>query len=537
MKHMKKIVSLVLAMMMVFAMTLGVSASDATSDSTYSITINNSKAGHTYQAYQIFSGTLSEVDGSKVLLEIAWGTGAGTNLLTALKDDATIGSAFTNCSSANDVAKVLAAKNSTTDKAFMENFASVAGKNLRTAAGTASTAADATNVSYVISGLSAGYYLIKDADDTLSGAYDAHTDLLLKLVESTTVTPKSGVPTLTKKVHENSTTEGTWRDGADAAIGEEVEFKLTGTMPEKLDTYPSYSYTFHDDLSDGLTLKEGSITVKIGETDVTNSFTKKTKTSDPAVADNSCDFELSCTDIKAIQGVTVDENTQVVVTYKATLNERAVIAGVGNPNTAYLEFSNNPNGTGTGKTPVDKVVVFTYELVANKVDSSNTPLAGAKFTLYKKGTDADNNNNVIWTAVGGEKGDGTSDKSFTFTGLDAGVYKLSETTTPQGYNTADDIIFKIVSTYDTDSADPKLTDLEIQKEDGTKISGEGGTFTVNLNPSGDSKNITTTIQNMKGSTLPSTGGMGTTLFYVAGAILAVGAAVLLAAKRRMSRSK
>lgn len=537
MKHMKKIVSLVLAMMMVFAMTLGVAASDATSDSNYSITINNSKAGHTYQAYQIFSGTLSEVDGSKVLLEIEWGTGAGEGegLLNALKADATIGSAFKDCSSANDVAKVLATKDSTTDKAFMENFASVAGKNLGTAAGTASTAADATSVSYVISGLSAGYYLIKDADDTLSGAYDAHTDLLLKLVESTTVTPKSDVPTLTKKVHENSTTEGTWQDGADAAIGEEVEFKLTGRMPEKLDTYPSYSYTFHDDLSDGLTLKEDSITVKIGETDVTDSFTKKTKTSDPAVADNSCDFELSCTDIKAIRGVTVDENTQVVVTYKATLNANAVIAGTGNPNTAYLEFSNNPNGTGTGKTPVDKVVVFTYELVANKVDGSNAPLAGAKFTLYKKGTDAANG--VTWTAVGGEQGNGTTDTSFTFTGLDAGEYKLSETTTPQGYNTADDIIFKIVSTYDTDSADPKLTDLEIQKEDGTKISGEGGTFTVNLNPSRDSKNITTTIQNMKGSTLPSTGGMGTTLFYVAGAILAVGAAVLLAAKRRMSRSK
>ena len=261
----------------------------------------------------------------------------------------------------------------------------------------------------------------------------------------------------------------------------------------------------------------------------------KTKTSNPAVTDD-CDFEVSCENIKAldaIEGVTINASTEVVVTYTAALNEHAVIAGTGNPNTAYLEFSNNPNGEGTGKTPTVKVVVFTYELVVNKVDGSNnnTALQGAKFTLYKMNADDE------WPATGTEAGNGTTDTSFTFTGLDAGTYKLSETQTPQGYNTADDTIFKIVSGYDTESDDPTLTKLEIQKEDGTVISGEGGTFTVNTTPDDDNKNITTTVKNMKGSTLPTTGGRGTTLFYVIGAILVAGAAILLVTKRRMSRAE
>lgn len=533
MKHMKRIVSLALAIMMVLTMTLGVSASSTTTETTYTITISNDKPGHTYQAYQIFSGDLSE----GTLSNITWGTGVDDEkLLGALtaNNNAPIGTAFAACEDAADVAKVLEGKtdNSDTNKVFMEAFASVVGANLGTAAGTASMAADAT--SYVISGLSAGYYLIKDSDGTLADAYDAHTDLILRLVEDVTVNPKSGVPTLTKKVKENST--DAWQDAADAAINEDVEFKLTGTMPSALDTYATYSYTFHDNLSDGLTLNADSIKVMIGETDVTDSFTKTTNN-----LTDGCDFELSCENVKGIQGVTVDQNTEIVVTYTAKLNENAVIAGVGNPNTAYLKFSNNPNGTGIGKTPEDKVVVFTYELVANKVNGSNSDaaLAGAKFTLYKKGTGADNN--TTWTIVGAEQGNGTTDTAFTFKGLDAGEYKLSETKTPQGYNTADDIIFKIVAAYDTTSDAPKLTGLEVQDEQGNVISqGDNATFTVNTTGDDADKqygNITTKIQNMKGSTLPSTGGMGTTLFYVVGAILAVGAAVLLVAKRRMSRAK
>lgn len=525
---MKKIVSLALAIMMVLTMTLGVSASSTTTETTYTITIDNDKPGHTYQVYQIFRGDLSE----GALSNITWGTGVnGGSLLGALtaNNSDPIGTAFANCEDAADVARVLEGKTGDDNKAFMEAFASVVGANLGTVTGTANTAADATNVSYVISGLSAGYYLIKDSDGTLGGAYDAYTDLILRLAEDVTVTPKSGIPTLTKKVKENST--DVWQDAADAAINEDVEFKLTGTMPSALDTYATYSYTFHDDLSDGLTLNADSIKVMIGETNVTSSFTKKTK----ADLTDGCDFELSCADVKSIQGVT--EDTKIVVTYTAKLNEKAVIAGLGNPNTAYLEFSNNPNGTGTGKTPEDKAVVFTYELVANKVDGSNSDaaLAGAKFTLYKKGTGADNN--TTWTIVGAEQGNGTTDTAFTFKGLDAGEYKLSETKTPQGYNTADDIIFKIVASYDTEADAPTLKSLEIKDENDKAISGTGGTFTVNMTPTDDSKNITTTIQNMKGSTLPSTGGMGTTLFYVVGAILAVGAAVLLVAKRRMSRAK
>lgn len=154
MKHLKKIVSLVLAVMMLFTMTLGEASA---SDPTYSITINNDQKGHTYQAYRIFSGELNTVDGETILVNIDWGNGVnGTNLLTALKTaptNAAFGNAFDSCSNADDVAKVLAGKNSTTDKAFLEAFAGVVGANLGTMAGSASVAADSAEAaSYVISG-------------------------------------------------------------------------------------------------------------------------------------------------------------------------------------------------------------------------------------------------------------------------------------------------------------------------------------------------------------------------------------------------
>ena len=226
---------------------------------------------------------------------------------------------------------------------------------------------------------------------------------------------------------------------------------------------------------------------------------------------------MTCANVKGITGVTKD--SAIVVEYTATLNEQAVIAGVGNPNEAHLEFSNNPNGTGTGTTPTDKVTVFTFELVANKVDgdNSNAALTGAQFTLKKKKADSS------YEDVKTLGADGTL-SAFTFTGLAAGDYRLVEDTAPKGYNSIQPIDFKVVAVYDKDSADPKLTSLTVE---GTNADA---TFTVNKNGQGADAtftNITTQVVNHKGSTLPSTGGIGTTMFYVIGAILVVGEAILL----------
>ena len=293
-------------------------------------------------------------------------------------------------------------------------------------------------------------------------------------------------------------------------------------MPSTLDTYTTYSYTFHDTLSAGLTFDTNSVSVKLGDTDITSSFTVTTT----GLADG-CSLEVTCENVKGITGVTKD--SAIVVEYTATLNEQAVIAGVGNPNEAHLEFSNNPNGTGTGTTPTDKVTVFTFELVANKVDgdNSNAALTGAQFTLKKKKADGS------YEDVKTLGADGTL-SAFTFTGLATGDYRLVEDKTPTGYNSIQPIDFKVVAVYDKDSADPKLTSLTVE---GTNADA---TFTVNK--SGEEAdatftNITTQVVNHKGSTLPSTGGIGTTMFYVIGAILVVGAAILLITKRRMSCEK
>lgn len=241
MKYGKKIVSLMLTLVMLAAMTLTAGAADGT---TYTITVNDTKAGHTYGAYQIFSGDLS----GGVLSNIEWGTGVnGTALLSALKAaDAT---AYDGCTTAAEVAKKLEEKKD--DAAFVAAFAKVAVNNLNTASAAAQVAENAT--SCALSNLQAGYYLVKDTE-TVTGN-DAATAVILRVVANVTVSPKSSVPTLTKKVKDF---DDAWQDGANYAIGSHVPFKLTGTMPSTLDTYTTYSYTFHDTLSTGLTFDAGS---------------------------------------------------------------------------------------------------------------------------------------------------------------------------------------------------------------------------------------------------------------------------------------
>ncbi|MDD5945435.1 MAG: SpaA isopeptide-forming pilin-related protein, partial [Clostridia bacterium] len=196
-----------------------------------------------------------------------------------------------------------------------------------------------------------------------------------------------------------------------------------------------------------------------------------------------------------------------------------------------LEYSNNPYDSSsgkpndTGKTPEDKVTVFTYKLVVNKVDGNKQALEGAGFTLYKYDSDANN-----YAAVGDEiKGVTT----FTFTGLDAGKYKLVETTVPDGYNQADDLEFTVEATYDTDSIDPKLKDLVVKDKDGNEISGSEKVFSIIL---GEGKVITDVVNN-SGTELPSTGGMGTYMFYIIGGIMVAVAIVLIVSKKRMEYKK
>ena len=464
--------------------------------------MNHNRPMHKHYPYQIFSGKLE----NQTLSDVAWG--AGVDATTSVEGK-TLSQAinaidgFANCTDAKSVAKALEGKSSD----VVDQFAKVVDKYLAAAAGTATTPADGK---YTISGLSAGYYFVKDTAD-ISGN-DAQTKFIVEVLGNKAVDPKSSVPTVEKKVKEKNDTTNTetgWQDAADYDIGDNVPFQLTGTMPSTLADYDTYSYTFTDTLSVGLE-RNNDVEIYLVNGDarkkVTSSFTIS------KVANNK--FTVSCDNVKGIEGVTV--NSKFVVEYTAKLTENAVIGSAGNPNRVDLTFSNNPNGEGTGKTPEDKVIVFTYKIVANKVgEDGSTPLEGAGFTLYKivNGQEVKVGNEI------------TGVTTFEFKGTDAGEYVLKETTVPAEYNKAEDLHFTVNATYDTNSADPKLTDLSVT-----------GNNTFNTSITGENDgSATTTIVNKRGSVLPSTGGIGTTIFYVIGGILMVGAGVILVSRRRRSK--
>jgi fimbrial isopeptide formation D2 family protein/LPXTG-motif cell wall-anchored protein len=496
MKTSKKLLSVLLALTLVLALSVCAFAAD-----TYTITIDNKATGHTYEAYQIFSGDLSE----STLSNIKWGSGVSTAGQTQLGNAAT---------------KAASLKSADDAKAFAQEV----GQYLTNPSGTSTEKAGP----YTIGGLAAGYYLVKDKNGTQTGT-DAYTGYILEVVKDTTVVPKGTVPGVEKKVKDtNDSTAATsgWQDSADYDIGDTVPFQLTGTLPENYADYTSYKYTFTDTASAGLTIDLSSVKVTVGTTDVTTSFTSTL---------NGQVLTVSCADLKSITTLTKD--SKIVVSYNATLNSKAALGSVGNPNEVYLTFSNNPNqgGSGdTGKTPTDKVIVFTYKTIINKVDSSNNALSGAEFTLEKlyKGTGTAGADE--WKTVACVKNDAGT--VFTFSGLDDGSYRLTETKTPAGYNTIDAVYFTVTAAHDTDSADPQLTKLAATQtdKDGTDItSGAIATFTASLTDG----SLTTNIVNNSGSTLPTTGGIGTTIFTVGGVVLMIAAAVIYAAKRKVSNEQ
>ena len=533
MRKVKKLLGLLLAAVMVLAM--GVPTFAASGE--YTITINNALAGHTYQAYQVFAGDLSENE--ETLSNVTWGDGVdGTAILTALKGTEEETTAYENCTTAADVAKVLETYGENSSE--MKAFADIVGQHLtETTSGTLS-AYNSENQSYTISGLAAGYYLVKDKDDTVSGA-DAYTDFILKVVKNTEATPKSDVPTVEKKVQEDDkyNQDGGYGNGyndvADWNIGDAVPFKLIGTLPENFADYDTYQYIFHDTLSAGLDLNEESIAVyyasdKAG-TDKTSISSDNYTIHVPGTEDaDQCSFEVAFADLTSVEGVNAEK--YIIVEYTATLKTSAEIGLPGNPNRVYLEFSNNPNSGGegdTGETPEDKVIVFTYELDVTKVDGkdANTKLEDAEFKLYDangKYVIVDDEGKVTGWADNEEGGStlkSGEDGLFKVIGLDDGTYWLKETKSPDGYNLiTDPIKIEIKATTVNDQEwtameDPSdaLTALEIKVTVGS----------------------TTTSGN--GDTEPETGGMGTTIFYVLGAILVLGAGVLLIARRRTDSEK
>lgn len=484
MKLFKKLASFILAFAMVMAIAMP-SVVMATGNG--SIIITGANPNHTFEAYQIFAGEVS----GKTLSNLKWGDGvnkAGQKELGSAKDNA--GQLKT--------------------EADAKEFAYKVAKYLGTSAGESTP----EGKNYKIENLAPGYYLVKDKDDTVPEA-EAYTKFILKVVGAAEVKVKSEVPTSQKKVKDTNDTTGDttgWQDSADWDIGDDVPFQLKGTVAKDFSDYKgAYKLVFHDKESKGLTFNSDSVKVYVDETKIETGYSVKT-----TGLGDGCTFEVVFDNLKDIESV--HNGSVITVEYTSKLNDKAVIGSTGNPNEMRMEFSNNPNveqnGT-TTHTPWDKVIVFTYKTIIDKVNSDKQPLAGAAFKLEKVNKDG-----TTKPVFEFEADDTTT--SFEFKGLDDGKYILTETVTPEGYNTMDPITFEITATHDVKSDNPTLTGLS-----GNKVTGE-----ITFTASKDYSSLTAQVVNNKGSELPETGGMGTTVLYAAGTLMILAAAAFLVMKKK-----
>lgn len=488
MKTLKKAMSVLVSLLMIFTFALPAFADSAT------YTITAPATTHQYEIYQIFTGDLSE----GILSNVKWGVnGTGT-----------VGKAVDST-----VIDELTAVNSRPDSEKLDVVKKYAKLN-----NPVETISNGATYSAV-----AGYYLIKDKDGSVSGT-DTYTTYIVKVVGNVTITPKSNVPSFEKKVKDTNDTTGAtsdWQDSADYDIGDKVPFKLEGTVASNYDDYKTYYFAFHDKAEAGLTFNS-DVKVFVDGTVITTGYSVVTSTTDGDTFDVVFDNLKDIADVKA--------NSKITVEYTATLNDKAVLGNQGNVNTAHLEFSNNPNkvhsGSGkpeTGNTPDDSVIVFTYQVVVNKTKANGEALTGAEFTLEKV-----LKNGTPKTVAVVKNTEGTA---FTFKGLDDGDYILTETVTPATYNTIEPIRFTVTADHEIVWDGVNRTSI-LTALTGNVTSGTA-TFTANL----DKGNLTTDVVNQSGATLPGTGGIGTTIFYVIGGLLMAAAAVLLITKKRMNSDK
>ena len=502
MKYMKKLMTLLAVLTLALAMA--VPAFAETTTTTYTITINNGTG--TYAAYQIFKGDLY----NNTLSNIEWG-------------DNVTDEGRTKFGNAADKAKRI------TTEADAKAFAVEVAKYLTDPA--AGTGTDSITVS------GPGYYLIKN---TSVGEGEVFTDYILQVVGDVKVNPKSGKPTLDKQIRHND--NGEWGVVGDNQIGDTVEFRTITTVPI-VSGYTEYTYVIHDEMSAGLTSNVHSnddVTIKVNDEDA-----KKldkiyyTVTVDPK---NANKFTVTVDVLKAIGDGKMAAGDTLYTYYTGILNENAKVYNDGKQdNKAYLEYSNNPHDNTTkNKTPEKVVYDWTFKMEINKIDGeNNAPLSDAKFVLSKNGscslgtigddgtpsntTDLinliENSDGSYTVAPAGYNGPVvkvmTAGK-ITIKGLDdATEYYLYETKAPAGYNRLTDAVkFKITAIYND--------------------TGDSYTSVTAAVNDVDQSSVSVQVANNKGSTLPSTGGIGTTLFYVIGGVLMAVAAVLLVTKKRMN---
>lgn len=495
---MKRAINALVAVLATVAMAVAGFMGAGTAFADEANTITGPKNGHTYEAYQIFTGDLA--DGK--LSNVKWGSATAKNG-TAVTDAELKTVTDLASKSVNDNAQATANAIAAYLTSDVQPTATI----------------DDTNPTAQVP---SGYYLIKDKNNTVPDG-QAATTYIVTVAGNVTITPKSDVPSFEKKLKDTNDTTGEtsdWQDSADYDINDAVPFKLEGTVASNYADYDTYYFAFHDVEENSLTFNKDSVKVYVDNTAITSGYTVVTE----GLADG-CTFEVKFADLKQISAVKA--GSKIRVEYTSTLNENAVIGEQGNVNKAKLQYSNNPNDEQggengpTGETPWDNVIVFTYKTVINKVDDENQPLKGAEFTLSKKMKDGST------TTVAVVKNDeGTT---FTFNGLDDGDYVLTETKTPAGYNSIKPITFTVTAnhtiTWEGEDRDTILTSLS-----GNAASGE-----ITFTPTDDKSELDTNVVNKPGSSLPETGGMGTIVLYAAGAVLVIAAGVYFGLKKKNAR--
>ena len=516
-----KRVKCVLALLAAFALVLAMAVPAFAEEATCSITAP--KNGHNYEVYQIFTGTLTEDNGTKVLSDIKWGQNSknreGANVGDKVSE--TVLNEITNVATKSDSEKLT----------VIEKYVDL------TASKTFTTVNSGTTEN-----VPAGYYLIKDKDDSYDNKHDAYTQFIVEVAGKVSFQPKTDYPTVEKKVQENSKTNDTtgdygekYNDVADYSIGDAVPFKLIGSVPDMSQYSTSYKYTFHDTLAKSLTAP-AETNVKVYMSSNKAGSGKQEITSNFTVAVSGQEITVSTDNLKEITGISA--NKYILVEYRAVLNSNAAInkenitgTDNGNINKVYLTYSNNPrNESEAGKTPEDTVIVFTYKIEATKVDGgTNKGLKDVTFRIYKMSGDKKLYAQVAdgklkdWITTANDDCVLTSgeDGKFSLAGLDDGTYFIEEITPLPGYNSIDPVEIQVNGNTNNgqsgNGATSELTDV---------------TFTV-----GKTTADAITIVNNVGTTLPSTGGMGTTVFYVVGGGLMAVAVVLLVTKKRMENKR
>lgn len=541
-------------------------AAEGTAATANTITINkNENNGDVkYKAYQIFEADVVDESGKtgktdKVVSNVKWATGVNDTTQKAIikaingynKDEA---DDLTTDASPQDVANWLTANitgttNTTVlkDTDLLNTLAGLVAKNVNptnpTGVGETSFGAG-TKVSFDKS----GYYLFLTDADTLAsdksttGSKNTATSPIYAVVGAgdVEVTEKTSIPTVNKEVREGAT----WGKVSDSYIGEEVEYKLTGSVASNIDTFTKYEYTFQDHLSVGLEAIKSSVTVTINGQVIqpANGYTVDlvdTKNASGNLTGGQ-DLTISFSNLKdaaAAAGVTLRGDSKVVVTYKAKLTDKAEYTAAGNTNEAKLVYSNDPMSNGTGTSESKKVADYVFGFDVTKIDPDNSSAkldAGFTVKMIKEGSDKSvekwlkkdgsfsNDVNDAYTFETTEAGNKVS-----IPGLVAGTYLISESKTPAGYNTIADFEITVAPEYNTDGTLKKLN-----------VTSNSSMAAPTTDENVTTTKIPVTIKNKKGSGLPLTGLNGVTFTWIAGgAVLVIGVAHLIRSRKQAEESE